>query len=74
MYQAIVFRVIHRHIIGLATKRLQNLSIPANDKLRNRLVANPILRFTSTTRDCYYAIKKEVTELIRWSSARCDGK
>ena len=29
--------------IELATKRLRILSIPPNDKIRNRLVANPIL-------------------------------
>ena len=30
--------------IGLATKRLRILSIPCNGKIRNHLVANPILQ------------------------------
>ena len=31
--------------IGLTTKRLRILSIPPNDKVRNHLVASPIVRF-----------------------------
>ena len=33
--------------IGLATKRLRILSIPSNGKIRNHLVAKPILQIPS---------------------------